>query len=72
VNCAPAQPCASDLFPVGKPDGTVGPGDLGQLLSNWGDCPSPCPADLFPVGKPDGTVGPGDLGQLLSTWGQCR
>jgi uncharacterized repeat protein (TIGR01451 family) len=69
--CGGGAFCQEDLFPVGDPDGNVGPGDLGQLLSKWGICPAPCQADLFPVGSPDGVVGPGDLAQLLSKWGQC-
>jgi hypothetical protein len=74
ITTAPSTPpCPADIFPVGagSGDGAVGPGDLGQLLSQWGPCASPCPADLFPVASPDGNVGPGDLGQLLSQWGQC-
>jgi hypothetical protein len=71
VGWNPDVVCVEDLFPVGRPDGTVGPADLAQLLSQWGLCESPCAADVFPVGKPDGIVGPGDLGQLLTAWGQC-
>jgi hypothetical protein len=70
IGCGGQQFCDEDLFPVNNPDGTVGPGDLGQLLSQWGPCPG-CDEDIFPVNAGDGTVGPGDLGQLLSQWGQC-
>jgi glucose/arabinose dehydrogenase len=69
--CEPPPSCPADIFPVGDGDGSVGPGDLGQLLAKWGKCPDPCPEDLAPVGEPDGIVGPADLGQLLSQWGQC-
>jgi len=31
--------CPADIFPVGAGDGTVGPGDLAQLLATWGPCP---------------------------------
>jgi hypothetical protein len=72
LGCASPKSCDADIFPVPNGDGTVGPGDLGQLLSQWGPCPAPCSADLFPVVIPDGVVGPGDLGQLLSEWGQCN
>jgi hypothetical protein len=65
-----ARFCQADLFPQGSGDGDVGPGDLGQLLSQWGPCPGCC-EDLFPVNAPDGVVGPGDLAQLLSQWGPC-
>lgn len=67
-----STPCPADLFPPGAGDGTIGPGDLGQLLSKWGPCAPPCAEDIAPVGAPDGTVGPADLAQLLSQWGQCR
>src|SRR4029078_8920855 len=33
-----SNPCPADLFPVGVGDGIVGPGDLAQLLSKWGQC----------------------------------
>jgi hypothetical protein len=66
-----APPCATDVFPPGKGDGTTGPGDLAQLLSKWGACPAPCSEDVSPPGAPDGIIGPADLGQLLSQWGQC-
>ena len=64
-------PCPADLFPVVGGDASVGPGDLGELLSNWGACGAPCPSDIFPVGAPSGTVGAGDLGELLANWGMC-
>jgi hypothetical protein len=76
----PLPYCPADIFPPGSPDRVVGPGDLGQLLANWGACDfydpvcpdnATCPADLFPPGNPDGVVGPGDLGQLLANWGDC-
>ena len=44
-------------------DGTVGGGDLGLLLGQWGSAGSPADLDL------DGTVGGGDLGMLLGGWG---
>lgn len=48
-------------------DGSVGPADLGILLSTWGACDDPagCPADL----TGDGAVTSRDLGQLLAAWG---
>ena len=70
----PEQPqivCAADLFPVDAGDGTVGPGDLGLLLSQWGPCPN-CDADISPVGIGDDLVNAGDLGELLANWGQCE
>jgi hypothetical protein len=56
-----------DIAPAGG-DGFVGPADLGQLLSQWGQCPklpAVCPADL----TDDNIVGPADLAQLLAHWG---
>ena len=47
-------------------DGSVGPADLGQLLSTWGPCPA-CPTDT----NGDGIVGPADLSTLLASWGSC-
>jgi hypothetical protein len=67
-----ARSCDADIAPPSCGDGVVGPGDLGQLLSQWGVCSPPCGADLFPAGSGDGVVGPGDLGHLLSQWGVCR
>ncbi len=48
-------------------DCAVGPADLAQLLSQWGQCPGrlPCAADL----NADAIVGPADLAQLLAHWG---
>jgi CxxC motif-containing protein (DUF1111 family) len=68
-----SEPCLADIAPVGNPDGTVGAGDLGELLAAWGNCPTKgsCIADIAPVGRPDGIVGAGDLGELLANWGQC-
>ena len=63
--------CEADMFPEGGGDGTVGPGDLGELLANWGSCPG-CSADLFPASNGDGDVGPGDLAELLASWGPCK
>ena len=67
-------PCPADIAPTGSPDGSVGAGDLGELLANWGDCPAkgPCLADIAPAGAPDGIVGAADLGELLANWGQCQ
>jgi hypothetical protein len=66
--------CSADLFPdvSGVGDGVIGPGDLAQLLANWGPCPQPCPADIWPDGSPDGVVGAADLAELLVHWGQCE
>ena len=69
-------PCPADIAPTTgicetDGDGTVGPGDLGELLANWGSSPSNVCADIAPVGAPDGAVGPGDLGELLANWGAC-
>jgi hypothetical protein len=49
-------------------DGIVGPGDLAQLLAQWGPCEAggACVADL----DLDGFVGPADLGGLLAAWSQ--
>jgi DNA-binding beta-propeller fold protein YncE len=69
--------CAADLVPPGGGDFTVGPGDLAELLAQWGDCPPPslqggaCPADIAPPKSPDGVVGPADLAELLAHWGAC-
>ena len=71
--CPP--PCIADIAPVGAPDGDVGPGDLAELLSQWGQCPpserEPCAADIAPIGSPDGSVGAADLAELLASWGEC-
>ena len=69
----PPPSCPADIAPVGDEDGIVGPGDLAELLANWGPCDDPenCPADIAPVGVGDDEVGPGDLGELLASWGQC-
>ena len=56
------EPCPGDL----DGDGTVGGGDIGSLLADWGKNPgSPADFDL------DGFVGGSDIGQLLSYWGPC-
>ena len=58
--CGPSSiPNAFDL----TGDGSVGPADLAELLSNWGPCAS-CPADF----DDDGSVGPADLAALLANW----
>ena len=71
--------CPEDIFPAnsasrcGDGDGTVGPGDLSELLVNWGSCQGCC-ADLFPTpanGGGDGTVGAGDLAELYANYGNC-
>jgi hypothetical protein len=53
-------------------DNMVGPGDLAELLAQWGQCPPPdgaeCSADIAPAGGDD-TVGVLDLAQLLAAWG---
>ncbi len=51
-------------------DGSVGFGDLVQLLASWGDCPGPgsCEADL----DGDGSVGFSDLVSMLSQWGDTE
>ncbi len=58
-------PCPEDLHH----DWNVGPADLAQLLSWWGQsCAGPqCQADF----NCDGAVGPADLAQLLASWGPC-
>ena len=69
--------CPADIAPAAggncaaDGDGTIGAGDLGELLANWGANPTNGCADIAPVGAPDGTVGAGDLGELLANWGQC-
>ena len=55
--------CPSDL----DGSGSVGFGDLTQMLSAWGACATTCPEDL----DGDGTVGFADLTMLLSDWGPC-
>lgn len=57
-----AVPCPGDLDGSGVVDG----GDLGTILSGWGDCPG-CVGDLDGDGRIDG----GDLGQFLALWGPC-
>ena len=67
--------CAADLFPDvdGFGDGLIGPGDLAQLLVQWGQCDAEeCTADIFPADAPDGIVGLGDLSELLVQWGACE
>ena len=56
------QSCQGDF----NGDGVVNGGDLGLLLSAWGQCAG-CPEDL----NGDGVVNGGDLGLLLSLWGNC-
>ena len=70
----PPSLCPADIFPTLRGDGVVGPGDLGELLSQWGSCSDKrnCSADLFPTIGGDDIVGPGDLGELLAQWGLCR
>jgi hypothetical protein len=59
-----ATPCPGDV----DDDGTVGFGDLLDVLAAWGACaPGPCPAD---VGG-DGFVGFDDLVSILALWGPC-
>jgi hypothetical protein len=62
-------PVAGDL----TGDGVVGPGDLAELLAQWGKCPPPdegnCTADIAPQPDGDGSVGPADLAELLANWG---
>ena len=60
------ESCRWDIAPVGNPDGTVGSGDLGELLSHWGSC-SGCTMDF----NCDGTVGAFDQADLLANWGSC-
>ena len=43
--------CCADLAPFD--DGNVGPGDLAQLLSQWGECPLDCGEGLL-GGPPSG------------------
>ena len=52
--------CAADL----DADGSVGGGDLGEVLSNWGTAGG---ADL----DGDGNVNGADLAMVLSHWGPC-
>jgi predicted outer membrane repeat protein len=54
--------CLGDIFS----DKVVNGGDLGVLLSQWGQ--SGVAGDL----DGDGTVNGGDLGALLSNWGPCQ
>lgn len=66
IEDAPAAPCPADL----NGDGSVGSGDLANLLGSWGPCPAPpatCAADF----GMDGSVGSGDLATLLGSWGPC-
>jgi hypothetical protein len=48
-------------------DGTVGFGDLTQVLLKWGPCPplAACPPDL----DGSGDIGFGDITLLLLSWG---
>ena len=62
VEFAPDVPCPADL----DGDGAVAGGDIGIMLSSWGDCPG-CPADL----DGDDRVGGGDIGLILAAWGPC-
>ena len=64
--------CAADLAPVDS-DGVVGPGDLAELLAQWGICPArgSCAADIAPADAADGVVDPADLAALLASWGSC-
>ncbi len=55
-------PCDGDF----NCDNVVDGGDLGTLLTNWGQC-SDCPADL----NSDNLVDGADLGLFLIRWGQC-
>lgn len=60
-------PCTGDT----TGDGFVGPDDLFELLSNFGQSVAGGPADgdIDPEGAPDGTVGPSDLFLLLANFG---
>jgi len=62
ADCPQPPDCPEDI----DGDGSVGFGDLIQLLSVWGPCPG-CPEDI----DGDGSVGFADLVQLLSVWGPC-
>ena len=70
-NC---RPWHADIWPrssecgCGFGDAFVGPGDLAELLANWGACAGCC-EDIAPVGAPDGNVGAADLAELLANWG---
>lgn len=55
--------CAADV----DHDGSVGIGDLFELLAVWGPCLN-CPADL----NSDGVVDVFDLFDLLGSWGPCQ
>jgi len=55
-------PCLPDL----DGDGSVGAGDLAQLLGAWGPNPGH-PADF----NGDGVIDAPDLAQLLGSWGPC-
>jgi hypothetical protein len=72
INTSGVRICTADLFPVGEGDGIVSPGDLAELLANWGPCLG-CDADIFPPSSGgDGVVSPGDLAELLAQWGSCK
>ena len=61
------EPCPGDF----NCDGSVGFGDLTDLLAAWGPCtctgPIACPEDL----NGDDAVGFADLTDLLAAWGPC-
>lgn len=59
-------PCPLDF----DGDGAVGPGDLAQLLGNWGPC-ADCD-NCFGESNGDCMVGPFDLAVLLGAWGPCQ
>ncbi len=46
-------------------DGTIGAGDLSNLLANWGPAPAGTAADF----DRNGSVGASDLARLLEAWG---
>ncbi|MHC5115194.1 MAG: hypothetical protein ACYTGP_12290 [Planctomycetota bacterium] len=57
--------CPADL----NGDGSVGFGDILQIIGAWGDCPGPgsCEEDL----DGDGNVGFGDILEVIANWGDC-
>ncbi|MCP3904900.1 MAG: hypothetical protein GY715_14845 [Planctomycetes bacterium] len=57
--------CPADL----NGDGSVGFGDILQIIGAWGDCPGPgsCEEDL----DGDGSVGFSDILEVIGNWGDC-
>lgn len=67
MGCHEFSTCAADL----ECSGTVGIGDLLEILGAWGPCPAPCPPKCVADVNGDCAVDVNDLLVVLGAWGQC-